>query len=147
MRNYIALAGFAAALLTGGCTDALAPMDELGAAEDRWESFGPASYDLTITAVCECRLGGPVRVSVRDGVVVSRTYASTGQPVPVDISDQFPDVDGLFLKIRRLLEDGSSTVETEYDPLTGYPREIAIDREMIPVDGGIIYTITLATMP
>ena len=145
MRHYLSLATLAVLALAGGCSDANAPMNELSAAEARWASYGPASYDLTIASTCFCTpaMSGPVLVSVRNGVVVSRTYVETGQPVIVEFSDRFPDVNGLFLKIRRLMEDGAQAVDAEYDPVTGYPRQIGIDRDAMPLDGGTLYTMTL----
>jgi hypothetical protein len=53
MRSRLGAAALAAFMLAA-CSDATSPTDELAAARRRWESWGPASYDLVVRKICEC---------------------------------------------------------------------------------------------
>ena len=134
-----------AALLIAGCGDATSPRDELRDAEQRWAAWGPASYDLTIYPACECLLY-PVIVSVREGVVTSRAYvAIVGLPMPDGSAVHYPDVPGLFARIRSELAE-NHVGSVEYDALTGYPVRIVFDYDgpdINGVDGEIFYDMVV----
>lgn len=116
------------------CGDATAPSDELRDAEQRWAAWGPASYDLTIHPACFCLLN-PVIVQVRAGVVTSREYLSlVGGPVPDASVSHYPDVPGLFARIRSELAEGNIG-SVEYDAVTGYPIRIVFDYDGPDVHG------------
>jgi hypothetical protein len=136
------------ALLAGlvalvSCND-LSPTDELTGAQRRWSAWGPASYDLTVSAACEC-LHRPVVVRVRNGLVESRTYVADGQPVSFSEATLYPDVTGAFQMIIGAIRDGVLD-SVDYDPMTGYPARIRLDFDGPQVngaDGEVTYTLVL----
>jgi hypothetical protein len=144
MRHRSGLA-IVAALLIAGCADTTAPSDELRDAEQRWAAWGPASYDLTISPACECQLY-PVVVYVRAGIVTSREYSGIlGGPVPDGLVSHYPDVPGLFARIRSELAE-SHLGSVEYDALTGYPLRIVFDYDGPDIngaDGETVYDMVL----
>ena len=140
MRRCLALIGLIA---LAGCAD-LSPTDELSAAQRRWASWGPASYDLNFTASCEC-LYRPVVVRVREGVIESRSYVQDGQPVEFSEAALYPDVVGAFQLIVRAIQDGVLD-DVDYDPVTGYPVTIRLDYDgpdTNGADGEVTYTLAL----
>ena len=142
MRKPLAfLAGIA---LMAACSDATAPSDALRDAEQRWAAWGPASYDLTIYPACECLLH-PVLIHVTAGVVTSRNYLGAGGAVPDASASHYPDVPGLFARIRAELAEGH-VGSVEYDAVTGYPIRIVFDYDgpdSFGVDGETFYDLVL----
>lgn len=132
-------------MLAAACAEATSPTDELTAARRRWEAWGPSSYDLVLRrSACECSSFAvrPIVVVVREGVIQSKYYLDTGESLVDPWAAFAPAVPGLFQLISGALADGH-TVESEYDPITGVPREVVVDREAMPVDGGYSLSIEL----
>ena len=98
----------------------------LRAARARWASSGVDSYELTVRRLCFCGFVEPVRVKVVDGVIVSRTVVSTGDPVPAVYASYYPDVPGLFAIVEEAADDADE-FDAVFDPSYGYPAEISID--------------------
>jgi hypothetical protein len=115
----------AAAAATIACSD-LSPGDEFRKARDRWERSGPSSYSFVSKRTCYCMENVllPVLIVVTDGVITSRTYESSGEPVT--IPSAFKDVDGILAEIATALEQGAS-VNAEYDRHFGFPVSVYID--------------------
>ena len=131
--------------MVAACGDATSPTDELSAARHRWEAWGPASYDLILRrGACECSSIAvrPIVVIVRTGVIQTKYYLDTGDPIVDSWATYAPDVPGLFNLISGSLSDGH-TVEASYDSMTGLPREIVVDRDLMPLDGGYSLTVEL----
>jgi hypothetical protein len=140
MRRFLALTGLIA---LAGCAD-LSPTDELSAAQRRWASWGPPSYDLTFSAACEC-LYRPVVIRVREGVIESRSYVQDGQEVSFPDAALYPDVVGAFQLVVRAIQDGVLD-RVDYDPVTGYPVSIRLDFDgpnTNGADGEVTYTLAL----
>lgn len=140
MKNRLGSALVAACLFLPGCSD-VGPADELSAARKRWELWGPATYDVVVSRYCECtqEMAGPVQVSVRNLVVESRRYVSSGEAVREGFAPNFPDVPGLFELIASAIRDGE-LADVEYDAETGLPASIMLDLdgpETNGVDGEI----------
>jgi len=111
-------------------------------AQARWEALGPSSYVYAVMRQCFCPIEflGPARLTVEDGVVVSRIYVGSGDPVPPGYD--FPAVDGLFDVIRSALADDADEILATYDPDLGIPLEIWIDFERMAADEEIGWTVT-----
>ena len=128
MRQHTFLAG--ALLVLTACGDGFLSstrfVASLRAARARWESRGIDSYELTVRRLCFCAFVEPVRVKVLDGVIVSRTIASTGEPVPAVYTSYYPDVPGLFAIVEEAATDAHE-FDAEFDANYGYPTEISID--------------------
>jgi hypothetical protein len=140
--TFACLAAAAAAL--GACGGPTAPERQLQAARFKWERTRPAAYTVTIARWCECtqEMSGPVVVSVRDGVVESRTYVASAAAVTPNYADLFPSIDGLFERIDDALRRRAASVDVTYDPAFGFPVTISIDYDRVMVDDELTYRAT-----
>jgi len=102
-------------------------MDQLRAAEERWDKNGPADYDLTIDKTYQSATGDEPRtdhfeVTVRGRKVVQATM--DGRPLDRRLWDEY-DVDGWFGFVERFLEMDTTPGAprtfraAEFDPQTG----------------------------
>jgi Family of unknown function (DUF6174) len=134
----------AAAATLGACDGPTAPERQLQAARLKWERTRPAAYTITVARLCFCPQGGssPVIVSVRDGVVESRTYVNNGAAVAPTDADYFPTVDGLFELIEDARRQGTDTIDATYDPARGFPVFISIGYVRGMADGALSYRTT-----
>ena len=129
--------------LVAGCADAGILTDSnIEAAKERWDRNEPSSYEMTISRNCFCAMDatGEVIVTVTNGVVVGVSRMS-GLEMPAEAIKSWPTVDELFEQIAASRAAGS-TVEAEFHALVGYPLRIAIDEDLLPVDGGVVYQIS-----
>ena len=129
-------------LVACGAATATAPASVL-LAQRRWAERGPADYRMTVTRSCEClpSMTGPVVVTVHDGVVTARHYAATGAPVPPELADAFPSVNGLFARIAGARRQGAARIDVVYDPRFGHPVDIDIDVDVQVADEEIVYAV------
>jgi len=134
----------AAAATLGACDGPTAPGWQLQVARLKWERTRPAAYTFSIARWCYCMQEGigPVIVSVRDGVVESRTYAGSGAAVGPTYADFFPTVDGLFELIEDARRQGADAIDVTYDPALGFPVVISIDYVRAAADDEITYRAT-----
>ena len=125
----------AMAVLAAGCaagsdsTPTGAPFDgvrgDLEAARFRWEDAGVATYRYIFENDCgECdpSVRAPHEVVVWSGA-------------RFDPGDRAPSVEEMFSEIERALDENQS-VSATFDPDLGYPTDLAIDLESLPMDGG-----------
>ncbi len=126
-RTLLTLA-VALTLALDSCGGATSPEDDLASARARWTRRAPPAYTFTMYRSCECLpdMSGPVVVTVRDRVVESRYYTSSGAAVPAPYAPLFPAVEGLFALIETAIRDGTSPLEVQYDRVLGYPRRIQL---------------------
>ena len=134
----------AAAVTVGACDGPTAPERKLQAARLKWERTRPAAYTITVARFCFCTQegSGPVIVSVRDGVVESRTYVDNGAAVAPTDAGNFPTVDGLFEVIEDARRQGAYAINVTYDPARGFPVVISIDYERATADDELTYRAT-----
>jgi hypothetical protein len=140
-HTFIATTVAAIALAIAGCSnDPASPGEGLAAARARWAARAPASYDMLLTKSCECLPGtsGPVSISVRNGVVVSRNYPDDGA-VPPEYAASFPAVPDLFDIIDAAVRAGTRPLDVSYDPRYGYPTRAALGD---PAADAPLYTIS-----
>ena len=136
MKRVLSLPVFAVAIF--GVATCSGPTDVRTVYSDAqawWAAEGPPDYALEVRRVCEClpEESQPARITVEDGVVVSRAYVATGEPVPEAYAWAYPSVEEAFELIyfhltpqERLTPGHFPDVEADYDPLLGYPTEIRI---------------------
>lgn len=118
------------------------------AARARWESSGISSYAMTVRRLCFCGFVEPVRVTVDDGVVVSRIVVSTGDPVPASLVQYYPDVPGLFAIIEHAGANGADGLRFEFHPSYGFPTAINVDWAENTADDEVSYrTETFTIIP
>jgi len=101
-----------------------APETELDAARSRWVAAGLATYRYVFQEDCgECdqTANSPHEIVVWDG--------ETSGP------DGAPSIERMFAAIEEAVAAGRD-VEATYDPATGHPTEVWIDREARAYDGG-----------
>jgi hypothetical protein len=124
---FVATTIAAIALAVGGCRETSSPAEGLASARARWAAHGPASYDMVVSRSCECVPGtsGPVAISVRNGVVISRNYPNDA-PVPPEYAAAFPTVPDLFDIIDAAVRAGTKPIDVTYDPIYGYPVRAAL---------------------
>jgi hypothetical protein len=136
LRTSLAIALLALAACGDGLP--LAPQFVLRAAQELWQRSGIDSYELTVQRICYCLSAEPVRVRVENGIVVSRTFASTGDPVPSTYANLYPDVPGLFAIVEEAARDADD-LDVRFDATYGFPAEISIDWYEVAVDDEISY--------
>ena len=122
------LASAVLVLTAAACGSTTGPSEELAAARSKWQRNAPAAYTVTIRILCECtaEMAGPALVTVRNGVVESRTYVNGGGAVSGEYAASFPAVEGLFLLIENAIRDGTKPFVARYDPTLGYPTRIEL---------------------
>ena len=138
MRRMLAVLALAA---LGGCNDGTAPVNDLTEARARWEKWGYTSYDLTVTRTCFCGEVEPIRSIVRDGVLISQVYASSGEPVPSPRT--YATVEGLFEAIETAMANEAEELVVQYSELTGLPERITIDFRASTADDEFFYTASI----
>ncbi len=119
--------------------DNSAVRQSLVTARQRWAAAGIASYQMTVSRACFCLpgSGGPFEVMVRNGNVESITDLN-GQGVSLD--PQSITVPGLFSHIESALD--AERLEVSFDPATGVPLQISIDRTLATVDDEVETLVT-----
>jgi hypothetical protein len=133
--RHFARALCAAALvgLTGGCVSWSGPDgddDAFSLSRRAWEESRPSAYTYTLQRTCggcSAERRRPVVITVRDGAVTERRYASDGAAVPAGEAAFFPTIDGLFDELRQLLTIDTTARQVAFDGSRGYPRSVLID--------------------
>lgn len=117
------------ALSGSACHVSTSPESDLDTARSRWTRSHPSSYDIVVRRVCFCatEVTNPVLVSVREGVVTSRTYVGSGAQVSAQFASLFPTVEGIFRIVDDALGRNAYTLDVAYDPAYGFPVTIDID--------------------
>ena len=140
MRTSLMLLSLGITML-GACGGPTEPERQLQAARLKWQRARPAAYTITISRSCECtqEMSGPVVVSVRDGVIESRTYVATAAAVTAPYVDLFPSIDGLFERIDDARRRRAASLVVTYDPTIGFPATISIDYDRVMVDDELTY--------
>ena len=130
-------------IAASGCSSVTDPENELAQARRLWGDSAPAAYSITISRGCFCpqEVPSPVVVAVRNGVIESRHYKTTGAPVSAAYADGFPGVDGLFDVIEDALKR-ADRVDATYDPTLGYPVQVSIDYIKNAIDDELAFGVT-----
>jgi hypothetical protein len=95
-------------------------------AEQRWVQAGVQNYTIVVQRLCFCGYTRPVRVTVRQGQIVSRVDAETGEVAPPQ-ANNITEVLGLFALIRDAIDRDAYRLTVTYDGTTGIPLQINID--------------------
>jgi uncharacterized protein DUF6174 len=105
------------------------------------------TYVITVDPECECLPGmtGPVKVTVQNGLVVSRQYVGSGAAVSSQYASAFPSVDGLFALIDATVQKATQPVSAQYDGAIGYPTQLTIGDPTR--DAGITYSMSAFRIP
>jgi hypothetical protein len=106
----------------------------------RWDAQATWDYDYVLRRDCFCgqEVVGPVRIVVRNGVVVDRYYVTSGASVPLAFERFFPTIDGLFAEVADAIDFGAARLETDYDDAWGFPRLADIDYRASVADDEVV---------
>jgi len=141
---FVATAFIAAA----SACDAAGPddLDELQEARALWVSLGITDYAYVLQRGCFCTLEsiGPVRITVRAGVVESLVYVASGGPV-IQGGELWPTVDGLFDVVERAIDGEADKVTAVFDASRGYPLTVDIDYIEQAIDDELTLTVSSFT--
>ena len=111
---------------------------DLDVNRQRWADQKLSGYEFTYNRLCFCVPTGPVRVSVRDGVVVGVTDIASGRTLD---PRGFLTVDSLFTIISHGIANHYAAMRVTYDSTMGYPREIYSDSSLQIADDEVTYTV------
>ena len=125
-----------------GCDNPTGPQSDLKAARARWVSHAPAGYSYSVARSCFCPVEavGPATVVVRNGIVESRRYTTTGLDIPQQYAHLFPAVEGLFAQVDSARANGFAALRVTYDSSYGYPTLIKVDVILNAADDEYMYT-------
>jgi len=137
------------AILASSCSSPTAEELELERNEKLWQSQNITNYDFTLERQCFCSADwrGPVNIQVRNGVVISVIYVSTGETVDPEIFNNADTIEELFGIIRDAYEEKNTfnqkaeMVNVTYHPEMGYPLTIFIDVSKMIADEEQGYTV------
>lgn len=110
--------------VVGGDGDAV-QREEYRSASARWEAANVSSYSYVITLICSCAPSGEledVRVTVRDGAVVSRVYERSGAPASAVTFGPYDTVEELFAAVRAGIDRDTDLLNVAYHATYGVPR-------------------------
>ena len=118
-------------LLTGvlACSPLASEPDDLNLAKTQWDKQTLINYDYSVTKSCYCQqeYRKPMRVKVRDGLVVSAIYSETQKPVPEKIVKSLRSIDQWFSYIDAGKAKGYEKLEVQYNKEKGFPSYIVAD--------------------
>lgn len=123
----------AAMLLLSSCTDFGDVSDPLA----QWQALHARAYTVDQQVVCFCaQRGDTVRLTVHDGAITAAFRLRDGMTLDSAQREFYRSIEQLFDKA---LKPGRDSVELSYHPRYGYPAELTINPQLLPVDGGITY--------
>jgi hypothetical protein len=136
-----------AVLGTIGCSS---PLDNnevlaLAQARQRWASRGFDDYTFETRHGCFCppEITGPVRITVRQGTILSVTLLETGALLPPADLVHWYTIEQLFARIPATAQqDGVADVGVVYDQALGYPASIRVTPDEGILDAGESYSVS-----
>lgn len=153
VRWMVAPALMAAAL--AGCDGLLGSggdevqREEYRAATGRWDAADLSSYSYVITLVCDCGSAAdlrPVRVTVRDGAVVSRLYESNDPaqrtPASAAVFGPYDTVEELFAAVENSIGRDADLLNVAYHPDYGVPILLQWDPDSSDPDDNLVFQVT-----
>lgn len=147
--NTSRIVALAVLLLSGpsacGDSSSLLPVGEvqaLSAAVTKWEATAPRSYVYTLERLCFCPIVGPVRVTVREGVVESARVVNAGADLTGPALAGIPTIDEVFDALSYALSIPAASFSARYDRVYGIPVEASIDHWARAVDDEITYRLS-----
>lgn len=140
IRNALLLA----LLAVTACSDPLGPEeDAFQVARARWAAARVSSYTYDLQRLCFCgqEYTSVVSIVVEDDEIVSATYRDSGDPFTDPFTELYT-VDDLFNEILDAIRREAYSLNVEYDPVLGYPTDIAIDYSLNIADEERSYRVT-----
>ncbi len=139
------LAGFAvlfSIVAASGCSDESdRELDDLASARALWSRAAPASYAFDYLRSCFCPSVSPVRIEVRDGLVVEVVDLDAAQIVPPERNEEYPTIEELFVELDGLIREEPYSLEVRYDVAFGFPAFVSVDIDERIADEEFSYTV------
>jgi hypothetical protein len=134
----------ALAVAAAGCSSPFGPDEAraLAAARAQWgqRAFADYTFDVRHGCFCPPEQVGPVRITVRQGAIVSVTLLKTGEAL--EPASWFT-IEQLFERIPDWAkQDGVDDVTVEYDATLGFPASVEVRFEEGILDAGDNYTVS-----
>lgn len=133
-------------ILGGGGDDV--QREEYRRATGRWEAASVSSYSYVITLICACAPASElraVRVTVRDGAVVSRVYESNDPsqrtPASATTFGSYDTVEDLFAVVRNSIGRDADLLNVVYDPTYGVPLLMQLDPDASDTDDNLVFQV------
>ena len=121
---------------------------ELSLNQDKWKDAGINHYRFEVAVSCFClfRSQMPLTVEVQDGEIVSMTDVN-GEAFPLDdpMSDlvtKHATIDRIFSELESDSVQEADNLTVTYDPVYGYPVEIAIDYIELAADDELYISVS-----
>jgi hypothetical protein len=107
-----------------------------------WQAQGIDHYRYTLQVSCFCLtdMTRPVTIEVRDGQVVSLTYADDGTAANAELFASYSTAEGLFTIIEEAEAEGAVRLDVVYNE-AGFPISINIDISELMADEELYLTI------
>jgi len=119
-------------------------VDEIVAAELKWQSHAIESYEFIVTKLCVCEPPAniPVRVVVRDYLTIAAYDSRATFDASLDRLEGMPHSVADLLVLADSTEYSQGvTVQAEFNDLYGYPEIISIDPNIARGGDEIIYRV------
>ena len=112
-----------------------------------WSENQPERYHFVLERLCLCPLEvvSAVEIGVGNGVVVSRRYVQTGQPVSARYVELFPSMEGVFDLLEDALDREAGRIDVRYDSRYGFPFDATIDYVLNAVDDELSFRVRAFT--
>jgi hypothetical protein len=123
-----------------GCRSTTAPEREMERNRELWQSQNATNYDVTMATSCFCpqEATQPLRVQVRNNVVVAANSVATGAAVDLNYART---IDQIFDTIEGTLSQGKVMLAV-YDAEFGYPRQLNLDRITNAIDDEVAFELS-----
>jgi hypothetical protein len=114
----------------------------LAAAVAKWEATATPSYRFTLERSCECLYATPLRVTVRNGIVLRAQVIATGDFLLDTELGAVQTVPQIFTILARALDQPAASFFARYDPTWGFPTEASVDGSRQVVDDEITFRLS-----
>jgi hypothetical protein len=114
---------------------------ELSAARERWASSEPVEYQFNYTRSCFCPELTNIRVTVRNGAVISARVIATGVELSPAERTYVLTIDGLFDLIESAIDQKAHDLRVQYDSQMGFPASIVLDYREMTADDEFYYEV------
>jgi hypothetical protein len=116
----------------------------LDEARDRWDLHEPVFYEFDFQWLCFCGpdYTTPVRISVKDGAIVSLKDPLSGEEVTPTDPSIFKTIDGLLGWVQAEIDRPADALTVDYERDFGYPLNASSDRILNAIDDEMAFRVS-----
>jgi len=146
LRVFLALAG-AAALLSCSDLNGSKQVDNIDAAQARWQSAHMTRYVFQFSRSCFCaeEITRTISITVVGGAPVGAVYVDSGTTVDTTLFRNYLTVDRIFAYLHSTLNAHPALLTASYEATLGYPLQVYIDPVALTVDDEVTLRILSLT--